>query len=264
MLKIFTSLWLRKQTIREIIQYTPLFVVILLILFLIKFLWISLFEIEGSNPVNNIGNTNDIKPIDWNSDFTWSIDTWINIQPSTDIDIVYDIIKDWKPWEDYSAISFKPQTKKWSEWWYIDSAILKDEYLPNNRYSLTVPNDITWWYLYIKTRQPLKFMSSIWVYRPITIWTNILDTRNMRIYGRIDTKKSLPVYQWNQEFLYKLDNIPIAKSTTDSWLGMKWKTLQIWWFVWDVSWNGIDKIISCATKITTTLPVRVFFSKKKQ
>jgi hypothetical protein len=195
--------------------------------------------------VNNINNSNNISTVTWDFLNTWENHTGDNIQipPSTDIDIVYNIIKYWKPWENYSAISFKPQIKRWSEWWYIDSDILKDEYLLNNRYSLTVPNDITWWYLYIKTRQPLKFMSSIWVYQPITIWTNILDTINMRIYGRIDTKKSLPVYQWNQEFLYKLDNIPITKSTTDSWLGMKWKKLQIWWFVWDVSWNSIDKII---------------------
>ena len=203
-----------------------------------------IWDISGA--INNIPTTEVITATTGAVTNTWEIvSTWENIEIpiSSDIDIVYETLTKWKAWYDYSAVSFKPQIKKWSEWWYIDSNILKDEYLPNNRYSIPVANDIKWWYLYIKTRQPLKFISSIGVYQPITIWTNLYDTNNRRIYGRLDTKKSLPVYEWNQEFLYKLDNIPIAKSTTSNWLSKKVKEIEIGGFVWDVSGNGIDKII---------------------
>lgn len=234
----------KEKYIKSIINWISFIIPLsIFVFFFINKYWVNNVIWDISWMIDNLWNTSDVNQITWDLVLTWEVNTWIIIEISKDIDITYKIIENWKPWYDYSAISFKPQIKKWSEWWYIDSAILKDEYLPNNRYSLIMPSDIKWWYLYIKTRQQLKFMSNIWVYQPITIWTNIYDTRNMRIYGRLDTKKSLPVYQWNQEFLYKLDNISIAKSTTNSWLGMKWKTLQIWWFVWDVSGNWIDKII---------------------
>lgn len=172
--------------------------------------------------------------------WTWTEDlTWADIEIS-DIDKVYGILETWKPGEDYSIINPKPQYIKYS-------ATVGDSfntYLASNMFFVTMPKDTKSWYLYIKLHKPLKYMPNTDTYQPMTIKTNIYVNKYW-IYWRLNTKASLGTYIKNQEFLYKLSDVPVqtAKHSTTSWLLMAWKKIQIGWFVSDTNWNYIEKII---------------------
>jgi len=182
-------------------------------------------------------NTIDVSIVTWVSQ-TWLDQlTWLDIDIS-DIDKVYSILENWKPSIDYSVITPRSQNIKYSDSLEED---LKN-YLTNNTYSLTMPSDIKGWYLYIKLKKPLKYMPTIKSYQPMTIKTNIYF-QQWWTYWRLGTQETLPIYQENQEFLYDLSDVPVRWSKWSNWLVMKWKNIQIWWFVSDTQWNYIEKII---------------------
>jgi len=247
-----------KKSNEDIKALKVIFYPILWILFVTLIFWklfkIPFFKDEPKEVIQiQTWNTNEV-PIIWTNDIsklTWYIESWdndvfswvnldINVKIS-DIDKVLSILENGEKWVDFSIITPQPQYIKYSS--NVDSDF--KNYLVNNIYSLTIPNDIKWWYLYIKLHKPLKYMSSIWVYQPITIKTNIY-VNWWWVYGRLNTKNTLPIYEENKEFLYDLTKIPIrtAKHNQTNWIStMKWKLLKIWGFVSDTSWNYIENII---------------------
>lgn len=212
---------------------------ILIVVFLISWFFYARLKNNIIGSINTLISTTDIWVDTWYVGTGIDLLTWIDVELS-DIDKVYGILETWKPWEDFSVISPKPQTMRYSTTVEDDFK----QYLANNIYTVTMPKDIKWWYLYIKLRKPLKYMPNIGVYQPITLKTNIY-VDNRWVYWRLDTTKSLWIYKDNQEFLYKLSDVPVrtTKHNHTSWLDMAWKQIQIWWFVSDTNGNYIENII---------------------
>lgn len=182
-------------------------------------------------------NTRDVSVVTWISQTGLDQLTWLDIDIS-DIDKVYGVLENWKPWVDYSIITPNQQNMKYS-------TSLEDDlknYLANNIFSVTMPADIKWWYLYIKLKKPLKYMPTNKSYQPVTIKTNIYFQQRLT-YWRLITQETLPIYQDNQEFLYDLSYVPVRGAKWSNRLAMKWKKVQIGWFVSDTQWNYIEKII---------------------
>jgi hypothetical protein len=182
-------------------------------------------------------NTNDVSVITWIFQTWFDQLTWIDIEIS-DIDKVYSVLEKGTPWVDYSVISPRPQNTPYSSTMQDDFL----NYLVNNIYTLKMPDNIEWWWLYIKLKKPLRYMANTKTFQPITIKTNIYF-QDRWTYWRLITTKSLWVYMENQEFLYDLSNVPIRNAKWSNWLTMRWKNIQIGWFVSDTNGNYIEKII---------------------
>jgi hypothetical protein len=163
--------------------------------------------------------------------------TWVEI---LDIDKVYWILDGWKAMEDYVVIEFPSQDIKYSSNVETDF----NTYLKNNIATIHIPEDISWGYLYIRLKKPLKYMYNIGEYQPITLRTSIYS-RWRRVYWRLNTKKSLWTYLEHQDFLFNLNSIPIttSKHKETNRLSQKGKDIKIGGYVSDTNGNSIDKIL---------------------
>jgi len=206
------------------------------------FIYIILWRIliSGKTPVDDKWPTNDVTVVTWMDiiQLTWINNTWIVINSNYWINDVYNILEKWEGGKDYSIINLNKQNTHNG----TQTELIK--FLSTNIFSVKMPEDIVWWYLYIVLNKPLKYMSTLSMYQPVTLKTNIYEN-NWWIYWRLDTDKTLDVKITTKEFLYDLKKIPIktAWSNASNRLSMKWENIQIWGFISDTEWNYIEKIV---------------------
>lgn len=167
----------------------------------------------------------DIKPITWD---IWDLE--IIEQEILDIDYVYSVI-DWWNEKNFSIVTFPRQ------WTIAATQEWINSYLNNNLKFLKMPADIKSGYMYIELNTRLREIPNIDAYQPINI------RGNTGIYWRLDTEASLPVYDYNREFLFPLNNIPVRNSSTTNRLDFRWQQIRISWVVSDTRWNYIKRIV---------------------
>lgn len=195
-------------------------------------------------PVDQTTNVEDTPwAITWDPTPPWEQNTWTEIMLEP-IDKVYSILENWKPWVDYTVLTFPPQNKVAStkEW--------LNNYLNQNIKSFQFPDNVGTWYLYLKLAKDLKSFSARneaigkyeMVAQPVNVKTNIYFNW-WQVRGRLDLDQTLNVYKPNQEFLFMLSNVPVQYARGSNWLIMEWKILQIGWVVSNTNWNYIEKMI---------------------
>lgn len=221
-LTIFVVFFLKYSTLK---MYTK---ILFFFLFILSF-WYLLYYIVNSLTNNSIPNPDDV--LTWINIDIQTSDTW-TIIPISDIDKYQNIITSTK---NYKTIQFtiQPSESVWSYWWNTETL---RTYMMQNIRSIEIPPNISSWYLYIKLRKQLSQN------RSIVLWTD-MRINWFLMYWWLKTKESLDVYNEN-EYLFKLDNVPLVTTKEHNWLSViKLKRIiKIWWYVWTFDWNKIEEI----------------------
>lgn len=206
-------------------------IVVWIILSSIFLIWAIMFSIKTL--FFWYDNTNVIIPsetdiLSWIFQIWDNIDSWTLINElSSDIDKYNFIINNTN---NFKTLWFSDQPAQ-SFWDYNLNTKALREYALSNTQKLHIPENISWWYIYIKLKKTLPTNRSIILYiQPLnTAWG-------------LKTQKTLPTNN-NNEYLFNLKDVPLVGSSISDWLNhITWKDITIWWYVWSFDWNWIEQI----------------------
>lgn len=173
----------------------------------------------------------DVGIVDPSVFFTWLNSTWVEttwntiVKPPSNIEIFNDL-------ENRKTIQFTVQPTEYNWKDFADRTKMLVDYAKNNMQTIIIPQKIKWWYLYIKLRKNLPAGRSAVIYIKAGSWY---------CWGWL---KQMGYTYNNNEYLYKLTNVPlIASNCGDNRIPkIIGQTISIWGYVWTFDWNWIQEI----------------------
>lgn len=186
--------------------------------------------------------------IDVSKNITWTLFSWdvssIKIDTETWVVSMNDIEKYKNMVENMQYRRFSPPNQPTTNaQTYSERSNILNDYLKDNNFYFRISSKISSWYLFIKTKYPLK-NNDMFFYRHNSNAGNWL-----KVSWKI--RKSLNLIEWSdQEFLFNLNSIPIktyywSKNLNYNWLNQLNNNEQlqfIWWYVVSFDWNKIEEI----------------------
>jgi len=127
-------------------------------------------------------------------------------------------------------LPLQPQYARWSYGLNTEQLV---NYARINMQEITLPVDISPWYLLIRTKTAVPNNRSVVLYVQMPWW---------RCWGALRKDRSLSI-EWN-EYLYKLSDVDLIWSSCDEdwWSKIAWQTIYIGWYVGTFDGNHIEEI----------------------
>lgn len=188
------------------------------------------------------------KNINDSKNFTWTLFSWDVNSIKIDTETWVINMNDFQKYENMiSKMQYRrflpPNQPGTSATTYEDRSTILNNYLKENNFYFRINSKISSWYLFIKTKYPLK-NNDMFFY-----WHNSNAGNWLKVSWKI--RKGLNLIEWSdQEFLFDLSSIPIktyywSKNLNYNWLNQLNNNEQlqfIWWYVVSFDWNKIEEI----------------------